>query len=83
MTRYMRQYFASADLKFRITIDTDIRYSAFSGFGRRMTRPVRDLGLTILELKYDQATSGVDEVIREFPFRFSKSSKYVTGVLST
>ena len=83
MTTYMRQYFASADLKFRVTIDTDIRYSAFSGFGRRMTRPVRDLGLTILELKYDQATSGVDEVIREFPFRFSKSSKYVTGVLST
>ena len=83
MTRYMRQYFASADLKFRITIDTDIRYSAISGFGRRITNPLKDYGLVILELKYDQNTSGVDEVIREFPFRFSKSSKYVTGVLST
>ena len=83
MTRYMRRYFLSADMKFRITIDTDIRYSAIAGFDRRITNPVKDYGLVILELKYDQNTSGVDEVIKEFPFRFTKSSKYVTGVLST
>ena len=83
MTRYVRQYFVSSDRKFRITIDTDIRYWAMSGFGRRLTNPFKDYGLIILELKYDQNTSGVDEVIREFPFRFSRSSKYVTGVILT
>ena len=83
MTRYVRQYFVSADRKFRITIDTDIRYWAMSRFGRRLTNPFKDYGLIILELKYDQNTSGVDQVIREFPFRFSRSSKYVTGVLLT
>jgi SPX domain protein involved in polyphosphate accumulation len=83
MTRYMRQYFVSADQKFRVTIDTDIRYWAMSRFGRRLTNSFKDYGLIILELKYDQNTSGVDKVVREFPFRFSRSSKYVTGVLLT
>ena len=83
MTRYMRRYFESADRDFRITIDTDINYWAFSQFGRRMTNPYKDHGLIILELKYDQNSSGVEEVLRDVPFRFSKSSKYVTGVLST
>ena len=83
MTRYTRQYFVSADHNFRVTIDTNIRYWAMSRFGRRLTNPTKDYGLTILELKYDQNASGVDDVIRELPLRFSKSSKYVTGVLST
>ncbi len=83
MTRYMRQYFVSENQKFRITIDTDIKYWAMSGFGRRSVNSFKDYGLIILELKYDQNTSGVDEVIREFPFRFARSSKYVTGLLST
>ncbi len=82
MTRYMRHYFESSDREFRVTIDTDINYWAFSQFGRRMANPHKDHGLIILELKYDQNSSGVQEVLRDFPFRFSKSSKYVTGVLS-
>ena len=83
MTTYMRRYFESADRDYRITIDMDIKYWAFSQFGRRMTNPYKDHGLIILELKYDQNSSGVEEVLRDFPFRYSKSSKYVTGVLST
>jgi len=83
MTTYIRRYFESADRKFRITIDTDVRYWAFSAFGLRSTRPYIDHGLIILELKYDQSTTGIEEVIKEFPFRFSRCSKYVTGILST
>jgi SPX domain protein involved in polyphosphate accumulation len=83
MTRYNRRYFESGDRKFRITIDTDIHYWSFSQFGRRAEHPYKDHDLIILELKYDQDVSGLQEVLRDFPFRFSKSSKYVTGILST
>jgi SPX domain protein involved in polyphosphate accumulation len=83
MTKYERQYFVSADRVFRITIDSNIEYWPFSRFGPKARNSHKEYDLVIFELKYDENSQGINEVLKDFPFRFARSSKYVTGVLST
>lgn len=79
LNHYRRKYFLSACRKFRITIDSNLTY------GRVLTQNHLNLShevkenYCILELKYDVDKNAKD-VATQFPFRLSKSSKYVLGV---
>ncbi|MDP6539724.1 MAG: polyphosphate polymerase domain-containing protein [Planctomycetota bacterium] len=77
--RYHRRYLLSADERFRLTIDTDLEFTAARPLGPR--RHHRARGLIVLELKYaaaDDPDAGL--VASRFPFRLDKLSKYVHGI---
>ncbi|WP_291327445.1 polyphosphate polymerase domain-containing protein [Desulfovibrio sp. UCD-KL4C] len=81
--RYTRRYFISSDSKFRITIDSDVKYS----HPNTLYYNHCFLGVSetnhILELKYDckndiTASQAADII----PFSLAKKSKYVSGIES-
>ena len=84
MNSYKRSYYGTSDGKFRITIDWHVRYFSMM-FAQRFTRyAVQDFNATILEIKYDKKDDDfTDRITQFFPFRQTKSSKYVTGVQYT
>jgi hypothetical protein len=81
MNRYSRKYFLSADRKFRITLDHDLHsYTLFFGANTFLSRTPEGPG-TILELKYSlDDDASADKIVSFFPFRMTKSSKYIAGV---
>lgn len=81
---YRRRYFLSVDGLFRITLDTALEYYSpqkpRAGSGRLSGHSI-DRRHHILELKYDQSTDEwASEISSFFPFRLTKSSKYVSGL---
>jgi hypothetical protein len=81
INRYARQYLISADRRFRMTIDTDLEYHRVAAPRLRLTTATRDAGRAILEIKYGRAADdAVAAVTNHFPFRLTKSSKYVMGL---
>ncbi len=80
---YLRSYYGTPDGKFRITLDSNLRYFPLLG-ARRFTRfNILDQGV-IVELKYEEEWENQVDRIRQFlPFRQTKSSKYVTGMNSS
>lgn len=84
MNSYERSYFGTNDGKFRVTIDWNIRYFALM-FAQRFTRyTVQDFNACVLEIKYEREDDhSTDRVTQFFPFRQTKSSKYVTGIQYT
>ena len=81
LTRYSRKYFKSADGNYRITIDTDlVFYHIYCQKNLFVNKLIDDINV-ILELKYNQnADNKANYITNFFPFRLSKSSKYVTGI---
>ena len=81
LNRYARRYFLSADGRFRVTIDAACEYFPVASPRDRAGRSAIDDDTVIVELKY---AAGDDDDARSvtsaFPFRPTKSSKYVTGV---
>ena len=84
MNSYKRSYYGTPDGKFRVTIDWDIRYFSMM-FAQRFTRyTVQDFNAVVFEMKYDRYDDNdTDRITQHFPFRQTKSSKYVTGVQYT
>jgi len=81
LNRYVREYFISDDSKCRITLDRDLSFfgihSGKNYFGTCFKLP-NDV---IMEMKYDPGNEAIAESISQnFPFRITKSSKYVMGV---
>jgi len=81
LNTYRRKYYLSADKNYRLTLDTGLLFYRFnpcwnSYLEKRIVRET-----TILELKYGigQAESAAG-ITNQFPFRMTKSSKYVDGV---
>jgi hypothetical protein len=78
--RYRRRYFLSADGRFRVTIDHELRYSAPSALCRGGCPGSPDV-MSVLELKYDRDDDpDAAQVASDIPFSLSKKSKYVTGI---
>jgi hypothetical protein len=81
LNRYRRRYFVSRDESYRLTLDTDLGFrTPTPGPGRSPTWVGRD-GRVIVELKFGIGKE--DEGARiatRFPFRLTRSSKYVVGV---
>ncbi len=81
VNRYSRNYFLSIDRDFRLTIDSDIEFYDASREVRAMRFPEQDRGGIVLELKYPvEAATHANRISQQFPFRMTRSSKYVSGV---
>lgn len=81
LNQYRRQYFRSADRNYRITIDTDLRFYRIDNYDNPFLHQVRDKSRIILELKYKkEMDDNVDVITNAFPFRLTKSSKYVSAI---
>lgn len=81
VNRYNRRYFQSQDGHYRITIDSGMEYYPIKRSPNYFLQGTRDPVNTIIELKYNQDRDGKAERISNFfPFRMTKSSKYVTGI---
>jgi hypothetical protein len=83
VNRYRRKYFRSADGRYRITLDDMQQFFAVSSLpGLRIFR-TNDTDV-ILELKYAQEDEDdASRITNRFPFRLTKSSKYVRGIETT
>ncbi len=81
LNRYKRKYYQSVNRKFRITIDTEqIFYDIGSQDNVFINKYTYDINV-ILELKYDRKFDSYAHLItNHFPFRITKSSKYVKGI---
>ncbi|MFK7810829.1 MAG: VTC domain-containing protein, partial [Saprospiraceae bacterium] len=81
INRYFRKYFLSADRRFRVTVDTKLK---FVRIGRHQNSFLQRRSVdnqVIVELKYDtEDDKDAMTISNSFPFRLSKSSKYVSGV---
>ena len=81
LNRYLRKYYESCDGKYRITVDTDQSFYLVNSHGNFFLNKIADNNTVILELKYNHDyDSGASYITTKFPFRLTKSSKYVTGV---
>jgi len=81
VNRYSRKYFRSSVNQFRITIDNDLSYYKVQNRNNLFHWKHCDNDSVIVELKYDISEDNMaDNITRYFPFRLTKSSKYVNGV---
>ena len=81
LNSYTRKYFLSFDKKFRTTIDNKLFYYDISRRNNSyLKKSVNETGI-IVELKYNFKDDDMaNSVSGNFPFRMTKSSKYVNGV---
>ena len=84
LNRYSRKYFQSVNRDYRITVDTDIVFYRINcrnnSFLKKMTEDVN----VVLELKYNQdMDDNASFITNHFPFRLTKSSKFVSGIERT
>ncbi len=78
---YSRRYFLSADQKFRITLDYNIKYRSIKKNRNNFDQRPQQETTNVVELKYSlQDDQRAQTISKEFPFRLSKNSKYVNGV---
>jgi len=81
LNRYSRKYYQSSDNKFRITIDSEQSFYLINKSNNSLLNHHNDNRATILELKYNQTfDKDVNYITSKFPFRVTKSSKYVNGI---
>lgn len=81
LNRYRRKYFMSADGDYRITVDTDLSFSRINCQNNIHLDKTMLNNNVILELKYDQCLDDYAHLItHHFPFRLTKSSKYLIGI---
>jgi len=81
--RYKRKYFETVGLPFRATVDVGMCYIGFLGQSLNLELQIVDRQSVILELKYPPKYEYLAKEITEaFPFRVTKSSKYVMGLQS-
>lgn len=77
---YLRTYLLSNDGKFRITMDSDLKFgNIHQTIGK--IRLMRDENTVILEVKYDQEhDDDVEFITSRLPWRVSKNSKYINAL---
>jgi len=81
LNKYNRKYFLSEDKRYRITIDTKQEFYAINSISNSFIKKIKDKTNIIIELKYDMPSdNGVEKITNAFPFRLTKSSKYITGI---
>jgi SPX domain protein involved in polyphosphate accumulation len=81
LNTYQRQYFQDFTKQFRITIDRELNFYPISSTKKVNWHKKLNIPATILELKYaTKAESDADKITNFFPFRLSRSSKYIIGI---
>jgi hypothetical protein len=78
--RYRREYYATKD-GLRMTVDTDIAYAPLHGGSLRELRLMPSASPHVVEFKYPpERRRRAEELLRRFPVRATRSSKYVVGI---
>jgi len=81
LNQYSRKYYQSCHGHYRITIDTDQSFYQVNKQNNFFLNRTSDTNTVILELKYNKEyDSEASYITTKFPFRITKSSKYVSGV---
>lgn len=81
INRYQRKYFISSNKRYRITLDYNQSYCAFKGNQNLIPHTNSNELSSILELKYSiRDEDNIDQITNSFPFRLTKSSKYVNAI---
>lgn len=81
LNQYSRKYYQSCHGHYRITIDTDQSFYQINKQNNFFLNRTTDKNTVILELKYaKEYDSEANHITTKFPFRISKSSKYISGV---
>jgi hypothetical protein len=81
MNNYSRKYFASNDEKYRLTYDSELQFFSISHYLNSYEKIFKPSSRRVFEIKYDEKMNdNASEISNYFPFRMSKSSKYVFGV---
>ncbi len=80
---YTRKYFRSFDRKFRVTIDNDLHYRDIQKRNNTYLKKTSNYKDIIFELKYDfNDDDEAESISSSFPYRLTRSSKYVNGISS-
>lgn len=80
LTSYRRKYFLSANKKFRINIDTDLRFFRIDSRNNLFNEKIKQ-DYSIIELKFDEKDyEDADKITENLPFRLAAYSKYVSGI---
>ena len=78
--QYLRSYYLDVFGHYRLTIDRNVIYALPSVHDTSNNTAMRDNRI-IVEIKFDKkADANLDSIIRDFPFRLSKHSKYLSGM---
>jgi SPX domain protein involved in polyphosphate accumulation len=81
VNRYLRWYFATPPRHFRVTVDTGLTFYHINKFSRQYFHHQTDHQSIVIELKYKQEFDPQANLISSgFPFRMTRSSKYVQGI---
>ena len=80
---YQRWYYATRDQRCRVTVDLGMTYQRVRLFNNNFLNRVQDDAHVIMEMKYEKPFElQAERVAGFFPFRLTRSSKYVTGIES-
>ena len=78
---YRRQYYQSADRKYRLTLDSSLEFFRVRPGHNAWLCKAPHCPFRVVELKYDQAhADGAEIIASAFPFRVTRMSKYVFGL---
>lgn len=81
VNNYQREYFVSADKKFRLTLDSDLAFRDFRMFKKNGNQIYKEPEKRVVELKYaEEFDSEAGLISNSFPFRLNKNSKFVSGM---
>jgi len=81
LNSYKRKYFLSADKRYRLTLDSNLEFYGMTVFKNQFLDRSVDHASVILEVKYgEDHDSEANRITSLFPFRMTKSSKYIMGI---
>jgi hypothetical protein len=81
VNRYYREYYATRDERFRVTLDRDLKYYRVRRLSNSLSACAVDHHIVVVELKYDvKHELEAQRIASMFPFRITRSSKYVRGI---
>ncbi len=80
-TCYRRHYFVSRDGRFRLTVDSDLRFSGVRENGGLAARCPLGAPVVVIELKFAPDVAELAApVTNALPYRLTRCSKYVLGI---
>jgi len=81
MNQYVRKYYESMNENIRLTLDWNLMFYGMNRFQNFYLNKTSKGEISILELKYNNDEDCiVNYITNQFPFRLTKSSKYVLGI---
>ncbi|MDB9824929.1 VTC domain-containing protein [Alphaproteobacteria bacterium] len=81
MNGYSRQYYISNNDQYRLTYDTNLKFLIIHNFNNNFVNIIKPTNHRVMEVKYDEhLNDNASQISNHFPFRITKSSKYVYGI---